>query len=270
MGHLVLKEQFEILRPAPMAPRKSSAAGNDKNSKRETILDPMSWDCGVKTVMIRQIPRQYTQAMLLQEVNNRGFENLFDFLYLPFDFKKGVNVGYGFINFIDTKYAESCRDEFDGTYLEQKVKHKGKPLRVHPAQVQGYEANHRHFVQTKTGQKQDPHFSPLFFPDGMTAAPVKCQPRLQCGEHQPYNAQMQVAPRHAQGQQAPAPRRAICHTCCIAHLPEHNFCANCGSRLVIPPSKAKERHVGEVKDRRVRWSEASDHQVNHRVNRQSC
>ena len=35
-------------------------------------------------VMIRQLPRGYTQKMLLQEACRRGFEGLIDFLYVPF------------------------------------------------------------------------------------------------------------------------------------------------------------------------------------------
>lgn len=115
------------------------------------------------TVMVRQLPRQYTQRMLLQEVIRRGFEGLFDFLYLPYDFKKGINVGYGFVNFTEPEYALQFRDSLDGQFLDKYMRMKGKAVRVHPAQVQGYEANYRHFAHTKTGQKQDPAFSPLFF-----------------------------------------------------------------------------------------------------------
>lgn len=52
--------------------------------------------------------------------------------------------------------------EFDGIYLDKQMRMKGRPIRVHPAATQGYEANHQHFMHTKTGQKQDPCFSPIF------------------------------------------------------------------------------------------------------------
>jgi len=137
--------------------------------KRRLRFDPMPWDAGVVTVMVRQIPRQFTQLMLLKEANKRGYEGLYDFLYLPFDLKKGINVGYGFLNFIDPKHAQAFRHDLDGAFLDKHMRMKGKPLRIHPAKVQGYEANYQHFVQTKTGQKQDPHFSPLFFTQGGSA-----------------------------------------------------------------------------------------------------
>mmetsp|Transcript_6533 Transcript_6533/g.12130 ORF Transcript_6533/g.12130 Transcript_6533/m.12130 type:complete len:494 (-) Transcript_6533:154-1635(-) len=127
-----------------------------------TVVDPVPWGPEITTVMIRRVPRPFTQRMLLQELTVRGFDGLFNFLYLPFEVKQGVNVGYGFINFVEPKYAQAFRNEFDGIYLDKQMKMKGRPIRVHPAAVQGYEANHQHFMHTKTGQKQDPIFSPIF------------------------------------------------------------------------------------------------------------
>ncbi|CAJ1433713.1 unnamed protein product, partial [Effrenium voratum] len=160
--------------PCVAGKKKTSQAKEDSGSgtssveqahgeKKKKATDPWAWEDGVVTVMVRQLPRQYTQRMLLQEVVRRGFEGLFDFLYLPYDFKKGINVGYGFINFTEPEYALQFRDSLDGQYLDKYMRMKGKAVRVHPAQVQGYEANYRHFAHTKTGQKQDPAFSPLFF-----------------------------------------------------------------------------------------------------------
>lgn len=147
----------------------SQAAGRDR--RRRSRTDPMSWDDVVVTVMVRQIPRQFTQLMFLKEVKARGFDGLFDFLYLPFDLKKGINVGYGFLSFIEATYAQDFRREFDGIFLDKQMKAKGKPLRVHPANVQGYEANYQQFMQTQTGQKQDPQFSPLFLRPGASLNP---------------------------------------------------------------------------------------------------
>jgi len=149
-----------VILPKPVEDEKRMAEAE----RKKRAVDPYSWDAGVVTVMVRQLPRQFTQRMFLQEVIRRGFEGLFDFLYLPYDFKKGINVGYGFVNFTEPEYALRFRDSLDGQYLDKYMRMKSKAIRVHPAQVQGYEANYRHFAHTKTGQKQDPAFSPLFFP----------------------------------------------------------------------------------------------------------
>lgn len=111
------------------------------------------WDADVVTVMIRQVPREYTQVKFLSELVSRGFEGLFDFIYFPFDVKKNSNIGYGFINFVEPWHAVRFAQEFDYVYLDDNMTAKGKPLRVHAASVQGYQDNYEHF-SAKASQKQ--------------------------------------------------------------------------------------------------------------------
>jgi len=150
------------------------AAAEMEDAGATAIADPVPWGPKITTVMIRRIPRLYTQTMLLQEVTNRGFEGLFDFLYVPYEMKKGVNVGYGFMNFIEPIHAQAFKEAFDGLFLDRQMRMKGKSVRVHPAAVQGYEANYQHFLHTKTGQKQDPCFSPIFLGPAL-ALPLDAQ-----------------------------------------------------------------------------------------------
>lgn len=159
-------ELFGVLKGNKGAQKQMSRNAQKEKGSKQASGDPMSWDAGVVTVMIRQVPRQYSQLMLLKEVNQRGFQGLYDFLYLPFDLKKGINVGYGFVSFVHPQHALEFRKAFEGTYLDSNSTNRGKPIHVHPASLQGYEANCSHFMTTKTGQKQDPQFSPLFFPQG--------------------------------------------------------------------------------------------------------
>lgn len=149
-----------------------------------------SWT-GVVTLMVRNIPRRFTQLMFVKSVNDWGYEGFYDFLYLPFDRKKGTNNGYGFINFIDVHHCKAFRDGFDGAYLDRSVKFRGQPLRVSPATVQGYQANYEHFVQTKTGRKHDPQFSPLFFP-GVSSLAEAPGHRDDCGATSPEPPQQAV------------------------------------------------------------------------------
>lgn len=59
--------------------------------------------------MIKNIPNKYTIQDLSNEIN-QSFSNSYDFLYLPCDIKVTIlytqnncNVGYGFINFLNTE-----------------------------------------------------------------------------------------------------------------------------------------------------------------------
>lgn len=130
-----------------------------RHGKREVRADPMPWGVSVSTVMVRQIPTKLTQLNFLQEIRQHGFDGVFDFLYIPYDLKRNTNVGYGFINFTKPEHALRFRDQLDGTRIGSKDH---KPIRIHPASLQGYEANYNHFSGTKTAQKHDPRISPLF------------------------------------------------------------------------------------------------------------
>jgi hypothetical protein len=183
-------------------------------------LGEMPWDDTVTTVMIRQLPLQCTQPMLMSEINNRGFRNVFDFLYLPYDTKKGENVGYGFVNFHAPMYALACRDAFDGTYFP--FLKRRKPLNVHPAQVQGYEANYNHFLMDKIGKKQPPpRFAPIFLPrEGILSS-------------NPINLKHSIASRTQKFQRNQEDQPMFCHMCGARQLIGFQFCRSCGTGLLV-------------------------------------
>jgi len=66
------------------------------------------------TVMLRNMPNNYTRDMLLELVDSMGFECCYDFAYLPVDFKSQAGLGYAFINFVNSIEAQRWFDEFEG------------------------------------------------------------------------------------------------------------------------------------------------------------
>ena len=113
------------------------------------------------TVMLRNIPNKYTQKMLVEHLDDRGFFGVYDFLYLPIDFRNKCNVGYAFINFLDNESLERFKNMFNDYKLpgfnSQKV------CQVTYARVQGLEANIEHYKNSPVADVTVPEYRPLVF-----------------------------------------------------------------------------------------------------------
>jgi len=66
------------------------------------------------TVMMRNIPNNYTRNMLLEMIDNAGFKGLYDFFYLPMDFGRCANLGYAFVNLVTPEATLNFWNVFDG------------------------------------------------------------------------------------------------------------------------------------------------------------
>jgi len=123
---------------------------------------------GYTTVMLRNIPNRYTREMLIKRLD-KGYEGLYDFVYLPIDFSSRCNVGYAFINFRTPAGAQRFMQEFHGA----KTKHclpgfgSAKIAEVSFARVQGREQNMENLRDEKFIEKlmDRPDWQPLFLDD---------------------------------------------------------------------------------------------------------
>mmetsp|Transcript_10264 Transcript_10264/g.24657 ORF Transcript_10264/g.24657 Transcript_10264/m.24657 type:complete len:391 (+) Transcript_10264:87-1259(+) len=69
---------------------------------------------GRTTVMLRNLPNNYTRDMLLDLIDSMGFRGQYDFLYLPIDFQTHACLGYAFVNLVDPGAVPSFWTAFDG------------------------------------------------------------------------------------------------------------------------------------------------------------
>merc|ERR1740122_466438 len=66
------------------------------------------------TVMLRNLPNNYTRAMLTEMLETEGFGDAYDFLYLPIDFRTQAALGYAFVNLLDSDTVQRFWSYFDG------------------------------------------------------------------------------------------------------------------------------------------------------------
>jgi len=132
----------------------------------KTIDDPPA----IPSLMIRNVPTLYTPEELRTDLKMLGMYGGrdFDFLYLPLNAKKRRrNRGYAFLN-VRTTRATALILQLHNTYLP---KH-GPPLRplgICASDVQGFEANWRHFAHVfldSSFTRSRPSEGPLFWKDG--------------------------------------------------------------------------------------------------------
>jgi hypothetical protein len=94
---------FQFMMPSPMMAYIPQAA--------QTMTEEGN---GRTTVMLRNLPNNYTRAMFLSMLDSEGFNGAYDFVYLPIDFCSRACLGYAFVNLVDVSIVPNFWRTFDG------------------------------------------------------------------------------------------------------------------------------------------------------------
>lgn len=66
------------------------------------------------TVMLRNVPYNCSRNSVVNMMDEAGFSGLFDFIYLPIDFRSKSGFGYAFINLVSNDAALKLFNHFNG------------------------------------------------------------------------------------------------------------------------------------------------------------
>ncbi|CAO2042087.1 unnamed protein product [Urochloa humidicola] len=152
-----------------MRSRRNESNVNQSDNKRLFELDIeriIRGDDPRTTLMIKNIPNKYTSKMLLAAIDE-SHRGIYDFIYLPIDFKNKCNVGYAFINLINPENIVPFYKAFHGKRWEKFNSEKVASLAY--ARIQGKSALVAHF-QNSSLMNEDKRCRPiLFHSDGPNA-----------------------------------------------------------------------------------------------------
>ena len=96
------------------------------------------------TIMLKNIPRDISQLFLMSFLNNK-YKGKFNFLYLPIDFVKKINVSYAFLNLKNSKdIIEIYLDLHDKPWSFCK----NKNAYISYARIQGFKSISEHFSKS--------------------------------------------------------------------------------------------------------------------------
>merc|ERR1719375_845318 len=101
----------------PKDPRSTTLGARATRSSAGTAADAAASPAaraGVTTMMLRNVPHQYTRSMLVKEIDGAGFAGAYDFLHMPLDRKRKSSRSYAFVNFISEGHAMAFTGAFEG------------------------------------------------------------------------------------------------------------------------------------------------------------
>ncbi len=113
------------------------------------------------TLMIKNIPNKYTISTFLEEINI-DFKNKYDIFYLPIDYTNKCNLGFAFINFVDSFHIIEFYDNYRGK--KWKKFNSDKICELLYAKYQGKKELINHFEKGKVLSFESEEKRPLILP----------------------------------------------------------------------------------------------------------
>mmetsp|Transcript_51814 Transcript_51814/g.148564 ORF Transcript_51814/g.148564 Transcript_51814/m.148564 type:complete len:385 (+) Transcript_51814:77-1231(+) len=118
------------------------------------------------TVMLQNLPNNYNRKMMLELLDAEGFAGMYDFLYLPIDFRTHAAVGYAFINMTTAEQASRLHRRLDGFCRWALPSSKRCSVGWSNPQ-QGFESNVQRYRNSPLMHEAVPdHYRPIIFSNG--------------------------------------------------------------------------------------------------------
>lgn len=147
--------------------QKSLAAAHNAASRQKGLQGHAKRAVPARTtVMLANIPNNYSRDEILSLLDENGFFATYDFFYLPWDYTNEAGLGYAFINFISEGDVNRFYTTFHG-FDRWALKSDKKACVKWSEQNQGYEANIARYRNSPVMHPDmPPERQPLAFKNG--------------------------------------------------------------------------------------------------------
>ncbi|CAK0904571.1 unnamed protein product [Prorocentrum cordatum] len=117
----------------------------------------------ITTLMIRNVPMSVALSGLLDLIDRAGFENRYDYAYMPTSFDSGTTRGIAFINFATASDAREFSILWNGSRLTgvAGAGTNGAVIEVTVSATQGYSENARMWKAGWLRRIRNPKFHPF-------------------------------------------------------------------------------------------------------------
>merc|ERR1711865_285925 len=91
------------------------AAGKAKPQHRQDVPSGLVSGRHTRTtLMLKNLPEDYTRDMVVRLLNKEGFKCLYNFVYMPMCLTTMASFGYAFVNLLSFVVADQCWSRFKG------------------------------------------------------------------------------------------------------------------------------------------------------------
>jgi hypothetical protein len=164
-----VRSQFPLPAATPEQTDEPAQISRDDDSESAHASCPSSKEMPemCTTVMLKNLPTNYTREMLCRLFDNKGFAGQYDFVLLPMDFKTSENRGSAHVNFVDSIVAAQFWDTFQG-FCQWWHAWCKEVLEVSWSPVQGFEAQIERYRNSPLMHESVPDaFKPVIFASGV-------------------------------------------------------------------------------------------------------
>eukprot|EP00928_Gymnodinium_smaydae_P066878 TRINITY_DN4983_c5_g1_i1.p1 TRINITY_DN4983_c5_g1~~TRINITY_DN4983_c5_g1_i1.p1 ORF type:complete len:357 (+),score=47.27 TRINITY_DN4983_c5_g1_i1:38-1108(+) len=118
------------------------------------------------TVMLMNVPKGYTSSKLIRTIDLQGFAGLYDFIYVPMNFKERASTGCAVVNLLDPFVAKRFVAAFNG-FSRWSSTSKNVCKACWSQKFQGLQSNVDHYRNSSVMRHSVPHeFKPRLFQGG--------------------------------------------------------------------------------------------------------